>query len=387
VPADRLGFDDDVASLGDRLARAAGADPRVSALIEERALGRAVTGGEADPSVRQLSVESALEQRATQLLNNPQEFHAVLERQFGDELHDDDAIRRDVRDLHERVGRNPRETAARRAAEDAGREDPDQVEELLREWIIQPAIDVVTSLDALGRMWRTYGIDLRQRLSEFQRGIVREVLTRWEESEFGEHWATIFDAIAILSNHSVLDGVFIMFQMEDVESYFTDPDVRSDIRELFRKVLGNHDEPTILVAHSFGSVIAYDVLREFPELDVSGLVTLGSPLSMDYFRDRLARPGESGDNLPVPAMLDEWVNVYSEMDPLTLGSGISQYFQGGGEVEGPGPIDLVAENTGYLDAHSPDQYLRSNETAKAVVAMIGDATVREGFAELNDEDT
>nr|MBA2760250.1 hypothetical protein [Chloroflexia bacterium] len=146
------------------------------------------------------------------------------------------------------------------------------------------------------------------------------------------------------------------------------------VRGLFRDVLRDHDEPTILIAHSLGSVIAYDVLREYPDLDVSGLVTLGSPLSMDWFRDRLARPGESGDKLPVPRMLAEWVNVYSEMDPLALGSGVSRYFRGGGEGGG-GPIDLTAENTGYLDAHNPDQYLRSSVTANVIIGMIAHAMV------------
>lgn len=372
----RLPFDDAVDSLCAMLRRAGISDPRVCALVEERSSRPPVSGQDAGTSTREQAVDAAVEARTEQLLDDPQELRAVLERQFSPTLDDDESIAQGVQALQDRLEGDPRGVAARRVAEKEGRDDPGRVDAMLREWIVDPAIDTAAALRALSRVWREYGIDLRQYLSEWQRALVSEVLTRWERTELGRHWATVFDVIAVIANNSMLDGIFIARQMQDVESYFRNPEIRASVRGLFRDVLRDHDEPAILIAHSLGSVIAYDVLREYPDLDVSGLVTLGSPLSLDYFRARLARPGESGNKLPVPPMLAEWVNVYSEMDPLALGSGISRYFRGGGEG-GRGPVDVRAENTGYLDAHNPDQYLRSNVTAKAVIGMIAHATVQD----------
>lgn len=371
----RFPFDEVVDGLRGTLRRAGMSDARICALIGEHATCPPIEGQDADASVREWAVEAALEARTEELLDDPQQLRSVLEQQFSPALDDDDAITRSVGELQERLGDDARGAAARRVAEEGGGDGPEGIDATLRDWIVGPATDAIAGLRALSRVWQEYGVDLRQYLSDWQRAVISEVLTRWERTDLGRHWATVFDVVAVIANNSILDGIFIARQMQDVESYFRNADIRNSVRGLFRDVLRDHDEPTILIAHSLGSVIAYDVLREYPDLDVSGLVTLGSPLSMDWFRDRLARPGESGDKLPVPRMLAEWVNVYSEMDPLALGSGVSRYFRGGGEG-GRGPIDLTAENTGYLDAHNPDQYLRSSVTANVIIGMIAHAMVR-----------
>ena len=379
LAARRFRFDVDVERLSSHLAQAAGTDPRVCTLVEERTSRQPIAAEDTEASERRHVVESALEDRTAQLLDDPGELRSVLERQFGSDLDDDEALRRDVQELDERIGENPREAAAHKLAGDEAMDDSDRIDAVLRGWIVEPATDAVAGLRALSQVMRDYGVDLRSRLSDWQRVVFQEMLTRFEGTDFGQQWMTAFDVIAFIANNSILDGLYIMHRMSDVENYFRDDTIREDVRELFADVLRNHDEPTILIAHSLGTVIAYDALRAYADLDVSGLVTLGSPLSIGHFRTNLARTGESGDNLPVPEMLAKWVNVYSEMDPLTLGRGIQRYFEGGGP-NGRGPVDREAENTGYLDAHSPDQYLRSTETAKAIIAMIAQGTVRASAA-------
>lgn len=369
-------LDDDVESLRQHLSSAGGADARVCSLVEERAARAPSVTDETDPPRRQAAMDAALEDRTIQLLDNPKELLSVLEHQFGADFDDDEVIKRGIRDLDERLGENPRETAARRAAEEGAQDDLGRIDGLLREWIVDPATDAIAGLRAVSRIFQEHGVDVRTRLSTWQGAAVSELLTRFEGTDFGRQWATIFDVIAVIANNSMLDGIFIARRMADVENYFRDASIRNDVRAYFRDTLHGREQPTIVVAHSLGSVIAYDVMREYTDLDVSGFVTLGSPLSIGHFRRNVAREGESGNNLPVPETIAEWVNVYSEMDPLTLGSGIERWFQGGGDEAGRGPVDRKAENTGYLDAHSPDQYLSSSVTAAALIQMIAEATVR-----------
>lgn len=371
-------LDEDVERLRHRLEAAGTADARVCNLVEERAGHVPSVTDDTDEAQRRDVLAAAIEDRTAQLLENPAELLDVLEREFGPAYGDDEAVRGRLQELDGRVGDDPREAGARRAAEEDGSDDPGRVESLLREWIVDPVTDAIASLRAVTRVIHEYGLDVRSRLADWRRARWSDALTRFEGTDFGRQWATLFDIIAVLANMSMLDGFYIARRMADVENYFRDPSIRDDVRGYFRDALEDHGEPTLLVAHSLGSVIGYDVLREYPDLRVPGLVSLGSPLSIGHFRRNLARKGESGDNLPVPEMLSRWVNVYSELDPLTLGSGIERYFQGGGNESGRGPVDREAENTGYLDAHSPDQYLRANATSTAIIQMIASASVHAG---------
>ena len=368
--ADTCAFDDALDALHRHLHEAGRADARVCRLVEARAGRDSAIDDDTDEERRHAAIEAAIEARASDLLENPAELLDVLEREFGPAFDDDETISGRLRELEDRIGDDPGERAGRRAAEEEQTDDPGRVEALLREWIVDPATDAIASLRAVSRVIHGYGVDLRRKLADWRRMTWDDMLTRFEGTDFGRQWSLLFDIVAAVASVSMLDGLYIARRMADVENYFRDASIRNDVRVLFRDAIRQDGEPTIMVAHSLGSVIAYDVMREYGRLEVPGMVTMGSPLSIGHFRRNLARKGESGDSLPVPETLDRWVNVYSELDPLTLGSGIERYFEGGGNEQGRGPVDREAENTGYLDAHSPDQYLRSHATSTAIIEMV-----------------
>ena len=79
----------------------------------------------------------------------------------------------------------------------------------------------------------------------------------------------------------------------------------------------------ILIGHSLGSVIAYDVVRNNIKagspLNIKTLITMGSPLK--WVTDiRRAENGENGP--PDPAALSlpgiRWINIHDKEDPITL---------------------------------------------------------------------
>jgi len=70
----------------------------------------------------------------------------------------------------------------------------------------------------------------------------------------------------------------------------------------------------VLVGHSQGSFIAYDVLTGVPECkEMDGLLTLGSPLGVDEIQDRLVWTRANGFPMKLRG---EWVNVYDRGDPV-----------------------------------------------------------------------
>src|SRR5690606_23686468 len=97
--------------------------------------------------------------------------------------------------------------------------------------------------------------------------------------------------------------------LRDVYVYNSSPAVRRVINGIVSNEI--EDRPTIIVAHSLGTVVAYYILRELQAPNVPLLVTLGSPLGIRAIR-RPLRP------LRNPAVVQAWLNGYDDRDVVAL---------------------------------------------------------------------
>lgn len=72
----------------------------------------------------------------------------------------------------------------------------------------------------------------------------------------------------------------------------------------------------VLVSHSMGTIVAYDVLRNCAECPaVDTLITLGSPLGIQEVQDEVR--SRTVNQIDFPAeKLGRWVNVYDPLDPV-----------------------------------------------------------------------
>jgi len=82
-----------------------------------------------------------------------------------------------------------------------------------------------------------------------------------------------------------------------------------------------------VIAHSMGSIIAYDVLRDIgrnhPAFAVADFVTIGSPLGLPTVKANIHRERESYARVPVrtPTIVSErWVNYADPDDPIAIDS-------------------------------------------------------------------
>ena len=114
--------------------------------------------------------------------------------------------------------------------------------------------------------------------------------------------------------------------IEETRRYFEDVDgiatrVHQQVKSMLRPLFESGAE-VMLVGHSLGSVIAYDVLWELTWQDaepwhVDQLLTLGSPLGMFYVQRRLRGHGERGLRR-YPGNVRHWTNVSAEGDLTAL---------------------------------------------------------------------
>jgi len=70
-----------------------------------------------------------------------------------------------------------------------------------------------------------------------------------------------------------------------------------------------------VVAHSLGTVITYEILRQHPEIQVEEFVTVGSPLGEEFVRASIQPTLEDGSQWPGGVV--RWTNVAAEGDLAT----------------------------------------------------------------------
>ncbi len=108
-----------------------------------------------------------------------------------------------------------------------------------------------------------------------------------------------------------ISGSTIEAFLRDVYLYTNRAGVRDQVDAIVKAALT--EEPTVVVAHSLGSVVAYNVLRNDPrKLRVPLLVTVGCPLAIRAIRDQLVPIG-----FPKPAVAT-WSNAFDPRDIVAL---------------------------------------------------------------------
>jgi hypothetical protein len=92
--------------------------------------------------------------------------------------------------------------------------------------------------------------------------------------------------------------------------------------------------PDIVVAHSLGSVVAYEALHELAdELDVRLLLTLGSPLALPHAVFHRLDPVPCDGKGAKPTAVRRWVNVADAGDFVAIPKGaVARVFPGAEEL-------------------------------------------------------
>lgn len=124
------------------------------------------------------------------------------------------------------------------------------------------------------------------------------------------------------------------------------------MRAPVRQALLDGPRPGVIVAHSLGTIILYDVLSEpaFAGLDVQLLVTAGCPLGIGNVQARL-RDGAGRPN-PVPPALQAWANFADRWDAVALDPTLRNEFTPPRDFAKDETVNNPAKNnhdlTGYL---------------------------------------
>jgi pimeloyl-ACP methyl ester carboxylesterase len=127
----------------------------------------------------------------------------------------------------------------------------------------------------------------------------------------------------------------------------------------------------MLIAHSMGSIIAYDVLagagRSLPGLRISHFVTVGSPLGLAPVKEILAAP------LRVPECVRHWTNLADPRDHVArwdtrLASDFGEN-SAGAAISDHLVINGYVSPSGKPNPHKVYGYLRTPEMSELIASF------------------
>lgn len=173
-------------------------------------------------------------------------------------------------------------------------------------------------------------------------------------------------ALRALNNSTFFSGLALrslIFDLKQVHSYLTDSHLRQAARQ---RVLNQITSRTrVVVAHSLGSVVAYEALCAVPDHPVRALVTLGSPLGLRMIFDRLEPTPNPCGSWPSGTDKDfAWTNVVDQGDVVALVKDLSPLFS-------PQMTNIEVNNGSH--AHEANRYLTDALTGQAIALGLTDA--------------
>jgi hypothetical protein len=151
----------------------------------------------------------------------------------------------------------------------------------------------------------------------------------------------------------------------EVSTYLGDPARRQAARDAVARTIADH-KPRILIAHSLGSIVAYESLwqRPWPKIDL--LLTLGSPLALpDTFFDRLEPRPVKGRGSRPPGTAG-WINLADIGDIIAVPhTGLADNFDG---LDYDNPAIIIGEGA----FHDIQHYLACRSTAEILMPYLAE---------------
>ncbi|GHH29627.1 serine peptidase [Streptomyces lanatus] len=210
--------------------------------------------------------------------------------------------------------------------------------------------------------------------------LAQEMLAAWAQElgvpdEVSQGHATVpLRALSswVACRFDLADGplrVFLRMLFPEVAAYLRTEDApeRAAAREEVAARIDRH-RPQVVIAHSLGSVVAYEALHANPGLQPELFLTLGSPLALPRAvferltpAPRAARGTPQGVRLPGQT---RWVNIADPGDPVAVPRQLGRHFEGIA-------LDHTSVISPLFHFHHATNYLQSATTAATIAPYLG----------------
>lgn len=188
-----------------------------------------------------------------------------------------------------------------------------------------------------------------------------EALNLPEVAVQGRATVPLRHAVSLVADRFSLNGrlvkLFVAVFFSEVARYMAavDSPIRAEVRDHVATVIADRNA-RVVIAHSLGSVVAYETLHAYSELKVDLLVTLGSPLAMPGAIFHRLQPRPDGIGV-CPTNVNRWVNISDYGDPIAILRPFDTYFS---------DVKDLADSIGLFDFHRAARYLSCTALASTI---------------------
>jgi hypothetical protein len=153
------------------------------------------------------------------------------------------------------------------------------------------------------------------------------------------------------------------------------------IQRLTDLLIQHKDDKIMLIAHSMGSIIAFDVLRFIaPCTRIHTLITMGSPLGLPMVVSKIAsryKAGPDGNHQMVspPGIYGNWFNISDVTDKISLNYKLSRHYKFNKFAVKPRDFNVINDYHNELGEHNPHKsfgYLRSKQMVRFIQDFMMD---------------
>jgi hypothetical protein len=154
---------------------------------------------------------------------------------------------------------------------------------------------------------------------------------------------------------------FVSRSLAQLTRYLTDESIRRAAQDRVKSLIG--PETKVVIGHSLGSIVAYEVVQQLNE-PLPLFLTIGSPLGLDTIVYPRLRPQPPG----FPVRVQRWVNIADRDDFISAEPNLTNLFKTGiphgAAFEGGYTVDNGAQ------PHRADFYLSKAETGRPIGSAL-----------------
>jgi triacylglycerol esterase/lipase EstA (alpha/beta hydrolase family) len=201
---------------------------------------------------------------------------------------------------------------------------------------------------------------------------IRGAFGNWADSPLD--WLEESSAIFSKLSKKVLTKV-----MTDLGEYYSDATKRQKTQSRLIDLIHRHrNDEILLISHSMGTIVAYDVLRalgrspNFTGVAVEHFVTMGSPLGLTAVKGNIVK--DHNERLRTPSCVSRtWVNFSDPQDRVCMDSHLRDEYDRNSrriKVQDVMVCNEYIGRNGESNEHKSYGYLRTPEVSKLVASFL-----------------
>lgn len=197
-------------------------------------------------------------------------------------------------------------------------------------------------------------------------GVTQEQISREANGDVVDrgiqNWRGVLAALRLLNEVPGVASTSVERFTRDVWCYLSNTGVRRAVNEVVAAKVPK-DEPCVVVAHSLGTIVAYNVLMNMADrAHIRKFITIGSPLGIETIYTRL--PSDTPPRR-APAGVADWFNARDDRDVVALFEVPAGRYRGDPAVRNYSGVDNRSENR-----HGIEEYLRDRKVAQELRSVL-----------------